>query len=154
MIRRPPRSTLFPYTTLFRSPARECEALRPHAVQHELLHRPRSPHHLPGIGGALGRMDEQRAQGALPGGLFELVGPPPVVRERLAVEDRGVLEPGIVDEHEEHLPAERYAFVIVPLPFGGARTVADEDEVTVDGDVLLGPLGPGDEVVAVAGACG
>src|SRR3712207_8227781 len=26
MIRRPPRSTLFPYTTLFRSPARELDA--------------------------------------------------------------------------------------------------------------------------------
>src|SRR3712207_7260525 len=26
MIRRPPRSTLFPYTTLFRSPRRRCDA--------------------------------------------------------------------------------------------------------------------------------
>src|SRR2546422_11270059 len=31
MIRRPPRSTLFPYTTLFRSPG---AAARPHAVDH------------------------------------------------------------------------------------------------------------------------
>src|SRR2546422_7232556 len=29
MIRRPPRSTLFPYTTLFRSPAAEGRRLRP-----------------------------------------------------------------------------------------------------------------------------
>src|SRR6266567_8412566 len=29
MIRRPPRSTLFPYTTLFRSPAPRCRALAP-----------------------------------------------------------------------------------------------------------------------------
>src|SRR5919112_4364095 len=29
MIRRPPRSTLFPYTTLFRSAARPCAAPRP-----------------------------------------------------------------------------------------------------------------------------
>src|SRR5258707_1825366 len=28
MIRRPPRSTLFPYTTLFRSPSREARRLR------------------------------------------------------------------------------------------------------------------------------
>src|SRR5258707_7518412 len=28
MIRRPPRSTLFPYTTLFRSPARRCDPAR------------------------------------------------------------------------------------------------------------------------------
>src|SRR5437899_9925197 len=27
MIRRPPRSTLFPYTTLFRSPGKRCEIL-------------------------------------------------------------------------------------------------------------------------------
>src|SRR5260370_29946027 len=30
MIRRPPRSTLFPYTTLFRSPSRAMRALVPH----------------------------------------------------------------------------------------------------------------------------
>src|SRR3712207_8254975 len=29
MIRRPPRSTLFPYTTLFRSPARRAQGPRP-----------------------------------------------------------------------------------------------------------------------------
>src|SRR6266536_2391734 len=29
MIRRPPRSTLFPYTTLFRSPVRQCRAVHP-----------------------------------------------------------------------------------------------------------------------------
>src|SRR3712207_8282303 len=29
MIRRPPRSTLFPYTTLFRSPRRSCAPPRP-----------------------------------------------------------------------------------------------------------------------------
>src|SRR5260221_5670162 len=31
MIRRPPRSTLFPYTTLFRSPSRTC-TWRPNAI--------------------------------------------------------------------------------------------------------------------------
>src|SRR2546422_5498269 len=30
MIRRPPRSTLFPYTTLFRSPCRKCDG--PHDI--------------------------------------------------------------------------------------------------------------------------
>src|SRR5690349_22882154 len=39
MIRRPPRSTLFPYTTLFRSPGRRDE---PRAA-HTALHRPRRP---------------------------------------------------------------------------------------------------------------
>src|SRR3712207_8631937 len=44
MIRRPPRSTLFPYTTLFRS--RERLAFRPSQLQaayHALLHAPDAP---------------------------------------------------------------------------------------------------------------
>src|SRR3989442_4070283 len=47
-----------------------------------------------------------------------------------------------------------YDFVSVRLLLGRAYAVADEDDVTVDGDVILGPLGPGDEVVAVAGRRG
>src|SRR5437016_12036136 len=47
MLRRPPRSTLFPYTTLFRSPRRSFAAHRP--AQHrpicELLPRARRPEH-------------------------------------------------------------------------------------------------------------
>src|SRR5258705_6477458 len=35
MIRRPPRSTLFPYTTLFRSPAREDQADPPPPSRHD-----------------------------------------------------------------------------------------------------------------------
>src|SRR3712207_7975892 len=38
MIRRPPRSTLFPYTTLFRSPAQVREPVR-HATAHVRLER-------------------------------------------------------------------------------------------------------------------
>src|SRR5438128_9114777 len=34
MIRRPPRSTLFPYTTLFRSPAPWCASWRPSSSPH------------------------------------------------------------------------------------------------------------------------
>src|SRR5260370_18059105 len=37
MIRRPPRSTLFPYTTLFRSAARTCGALRAPGCRPNLL---------------------------------------------------------------------------------------------------------------------
>src|SRR3712207_7366436 len=46
MIRRPPRSTLFPYTTLFRSPG----AVRPAAAagrQHRRVRRRRPPHQDP-----------------------------------------------------------------------------------------------------------
>src|SRR3712207_7769401 len=44
MIRRPPRSTLFPYTTLFRSRARELARLLQLAVHldHRAVHRPRA----------------------------------------------------------------------------------------------------------------
>src|SRR3712207_8977271 len=46
MIRRPPRSTLFPYTTLFRSRIRELAA-QPHGRQGRLQHRApeRDAHH-------------------------------------------------------------------------------------------------------------
>src|SRR2546425_6262396 len=65
MIRRPPRSTLFPYTTLFRSPHQMGEAFAegaiherqrapPHAVPHRQLHEPRRRR----------RADEDRAGGA------------------------------------------------------------------------------------------
>src|SRR2546425_6756153 len=48
MIRRPPRSTLFPYTTLFRSNLREVDLARPHvgqsaAVEADLLRAPVIP---------------------------------------------------------------------------------------------------------------
>src|SRR3712207_8341092 len=39
MIRRPPRSTLFPYTTLFRSEAVDLLVQRPHLVPEPLGHR-------------------------------------------------------------------------------------------------------------------
>src|SRR2546425_6039512 len=56
MIRRPPRSTLFPYTTLFRSPPLDLRRLRPpdlpHFVGVEVHHAPRE---LPA-----GRAREQR----------------------------------------------------------------------------------------------
>src|SRR5215467_15797823 len=41
MIRRPPRSTLFPYTTLFRSPGRRAEPAARQAVGRAWLTRPR-----------------------------------------------------------------------------------------------------------------
>src|SRR3712207_8236207 len=52
MIRRPPRSTLFPYTTLFRSDGEERVVL---LVGHEEPDR-----HLPLVGQPLGRLDPPR----------------------------------------------------------------------------------------------
>src|SRR3712207_9323366 len=64
MIRRPPRSTLFPYTTLFRSPAAQLE----HPVHHE--RHPGPGEHQPDHGGdpprgvarALGRCEHAHAE--------------------------------------------------------------------------------------------
>src|SRR2546425_4766235 len=53
MIRRPPRSTLFPYTTLFRSPSVNCKSVSsagspvmavPHSDRHEHRLHPREEH--------------------------------------------------------------------------------------------------------------
>src|SRR6267142_5560255 len=45
MIRRPPRSTLFPYTTLFRSPAARRAARATHPPRHPARRRGRSEEH-------------------------------------------------------------------------------------------------------------
>src|SRR2546430_4430033 len=52
MIRRPPRSTLFPYTTLFRSP---CDSTQPRRPDDVGKHRLR----LPGVQRAQGRPDAE-----------------------------------------------------------------------------------------------
>src|SRR2546430_14310959 len=108
MIRRPPRSTLFPYTTLFRS---------------------------------------DRPEGPAARRLLEFVRPTPVVGERPAVENRRVLEPGVVDEHQQYLAAHVDVLVIVPAPLPGADPVPDEHELAVGDDVTFRPFGPRDEVV-------
>src|SRR3712207_7335481 len=51
MIRRPPRSTLFPYTTLFRSPEGPARKVPEPRVKAEKLHRVRQP--LLDLGGQL-----------------------------------------------------------------------------------------------------
>src|SRR2546430_5399621 len=60
MIRRPPRSTLFPYTTLFRSQSRRGLEVRSWAMQPEPqppvnLSRPQPPHGVPVAGEGLQR---------------------------------------------------------------------------------------------------
>src|SRR2546423_6348528 len=59
MIRRPPRSTLFPYTTLFRSRATECSS-RVRAVTREESHAPSACRaiHLKGAAGSFRGFDE------------------------------------------------------------------------------------------------
>src|SRR2546425_9072729 len=44
MIRRPPRSTLFPYTTLFRSPVKEGQLLQARCKKPQQRHQRHVPH--------------------------------------------------------------------------------------------------------------
>src|SRR2546426_4123674 len=60
MIRRPPRSTLFPYTTLFRSPRRQQEERRgEHRARTLLRVAEEAPRPLPGLQAAHGRVLER-----------------------------------------------------------------------------------------------
>src|SRR5689334_24834751 len=58
MIRRPPRSTLFPYTTLFRSPGTGLHRLRGFPLQGPLLAG--RPQRTGGVGRAQGRSESTR----------------------------------------------------------------------------------------------
>ena len=132
-----------------RHPPRERDALCGRTIELELFHGPGAAHHVPAVGGALRRVHQQRSQGAAARRLFQLVGPAPVVRQRATVENRRVLETGIVDEHEQHLAAHVRVLVVVPLPLRGPDAIAHEDHFAVRHDVALRPLRPGDEVVQV-----
>ena len=99
-------------------------------------------------------MHENRAGRPLPCGFFELIGPAPVVGENLPEEHGGVDEPRIVDEHQQHFAVQIRSLVIVPLPFGRADSVSDEHHFAISRNVRLGPLRPGDELIAVSEGVG
>src|SRR3712207_7695613 len=63
MIRRPPRSTLFPYTTLFRSKAFPDDLLAPQRQLLALFGVPQEAQHL--LGALLNRVDEEAAGAVL-----------------------------------------------------------------------------------------
>src|SRR2546426_7017420 len=63
MIRRPPRSTLFPYTTLFRSPSPRAARRRPaDRTRRTRVRYPHGPHRRPGHCPRQGRTDEPRSE--------------------------------------------------------------------------------------------
>src|SRR3712207_8480797 len=63
MIRRPPRSTLFPYTTLFRSSRGTEELVHAHRTHHRRLARHRPRHrHAPADRRLVGRSEEHTSE--------------------------------------------------------------------------------------------
>src|SRR3712207_9409789 len=114
MIRRPPRSTLFPYTTLFRSRA------------HRLLvvdHEPEVPVRVRRLRPALAERQELVAhvdEGGPPGPAAQLEGEePPVERERLV--DVPDLQRHVVDADQQ-----RHRRIVPQLPRAGSAYDAGE----------------------------
>ena len=88
----------------------------------------------PGIGRARRLVDDQRAQGAAPGGLLELVDPTAIVGGRLAAKAAGHrlagrgFEIGVVDQDDGDLAPQIDALEIVPSPLRRRDAVADEHQ--------------------------
>ncbi len=85
-------------------------------------------HHLPGIAGHLGFVNEDHADGAFAGGFFVFVGPAAVVSEGAAFEEIRVVGGRLTDQHEQDFAANVGAFVVVPFVFGGLNSVSDEND--------------------------
>ena len=87
----------------------------------------------PGIAGRRGLVHDQRGGGALSRGLFELVGPAPVVGHRVTAKQLGVLgrEARVVDKDDGGLAGHVHAGVVVPVVLGGHDAIADEHQLAV-----------------------
>ncbi len=106
-------------------------------------------------------MDDQHAGGALTKGLFVLEAPPPIVGERAASEEGGVVGGRLVGEQQDDLAGDIGVFVVVPAEFRGDDAMSDEDDAGVEIDVGLlamtepdESVGPGDSGCGAAGTPG
>ena len=124
-------------------PAAELDAGLAGGRQLELLAAPGGLHHLPGIAGRGGRVDDDRPRRALARGALVLVGPAAVVEPAVAGEELRI-PVGIVVEHHQDLALEVHALEVVPLVLGRLDAVADEDQ--------LGVLEAGGRLLHAAGA--
>ena len=89
-------------------------------------------HDVPAVAGEVGAVDDERADGSLPRGLLELVGPAAVVGERLAAEELRVVRWRVADDAEDDLAFHIDARVVVPAELRRDDSVADEDDGSVD----------------------
>src|ERR1700753_2797963 len=78
------------------------------------LAAPRAPHDSPAIARKIGAVDDEGADRALARRLLELVGPAPVIRERLSLEEARILRGRLVDDHQRDLALEVDTLVAVP----------------------------------------
>ncbi len=89
---------------------------------------------VPAVAGEVGAVDDECADGAHAGGLFELVGPAAVVGEGVAAEEGGVGGGWVADDAEDDFAFDVDVGVVVPVELGRGDAVADEDDGSVDVD--------------------
>ena len=83
----------------------------------------------PGVGGALGGVDQEDSRGTLTLGLFDLIGPAPIVGEDGPSKDRAVAQARVIHQDDHDLVFDVQTLVIVPVVFRGYDTVPNEDQV-------------------------
>ena len=119
----------------------------------ELGSGPTVLHRAPGIRRRLGFVHDEGAGRPLTCGLLVLVGPPPVVRHRVSIEQRSVFrgEPGVVDQHHHGLATNVQSLVIVPAVLGRHRPVPNKHHLRVaDRNTVHPARGPNHDLVTVA----
>ena len=102
------------------------------AHQVALLARPRTPHYLPRIARQVLAMNDKRSDCALPRRFFKLVRPSPVIGQRVALEEIGILRRRLIHDHQHHLAADIHALVVVPVVFGRMDAVTHKYNRRVD----------------------
>ena len=104
----------------------------------------------PRVAREVSAMNDERADGSAPRGLFELVGPAPVVSQRLAGKKLRIVGRRVTNDDQDDFAFDVDAGVVVPVVLGRGDAVADEDDGGVDVDDRSVP-GIVDDVVSAEG---
>ena len=92
-------------------------------------------------------MNDERGNGAAPGGFLKFIGPPAVVGERLALEKLRIVRDGLADEQQRDFTLQVVALVVVPLIFRRRNAKADKHDRGIDVGGFGLPLVGGDVIV-------
>ena len=119
------------------NPRRRAQRRHRIAFQVALLHRLRVAHHVPPIAGQVVAMNNQHAHGSAPRRFLILVGPAPVVGERLALEKLLVVRGGSFTITSSNLALHVDIFsvrarVVVPVVLGRIDAVAHKHNRRID----------------------